>query len=105
MWGPMAAAAAATVDASGAFAVKTKMLPSGSNPGVSVRGRSFAVNEIRVLQKLDVAGRLAHARQQHRRVAELLLGMRVDVEHVVPERIALIRGRHDRARREPGDPG
>src|SRR2546428_8030488 len=93
MCGPMAAAAVATADASSAFAVNTEMLPSEANAGVSVRGRSFAVDEIGVLEELDVPRRLPHTRQQNRRVAELLLRVRMDVQHVVPERKALFRRR------------
>src|SRR5438094_4000886 len=86
MCGPMAAAAAATADASGAFAVTTKMLPPGAHARVSFRTRSFAVEEIGVLEELDVPRRLPHPRQQNGGVAELLLRVRVDVEHVVPKR-------------------
>src|SRR6267378_6762314 len=93
MCGPMAAAAVATADASSAFAVNTEMLPSEANAGVSVRGRSFAMQEIGVLEKLDVPRRLPHPRQQNGRVAELLLRMRMDVQQVVPERKPLLRRR------------
>src|SRR5439155_15508233 len=86
MCGPMAAAAAATADASGAFAVTTKMLPPGAHARVSFRTRSFAVKEIGVLEELDVSRRLPHPRQQNGGIAELLLRVRMDVEHVVPKR-------------------
>src|SRR5438445_10016200 len=86
MCGPMASAAADTADASGALAVTTKMLPPGSHARVSFRTRSFAVEEIGVLEELDVSRRLPHPRQQNGSVAELLLRVRVDVEHVVPKR-------------------
>src|SRR5205807_4707608 len=86
MCGPMAAAAAATADASGAFAVTTKMLPPGAHARVSFRTRSFAGEEIGVLEELDVPRRLPHPRQQDGGVAELLLRVRVNVQHVVPKR-------------------
>src|SRR5438132_5597251 len=93
MCGPMAAAAAATADASGAFAVTTKMLPPGAHARVSFRMRSFAGEEIGVLEELDVPRRLPHPRQQNGRVAELLLRVRMDVQQVVPERKPLLRRR------------
>src|SRR5437763_13031360 len=113
MCGPMAAAAAATADASGAFAVTTKMLPPGAHARVSFRTRSFAMEEIGVLEELDVPRRLPHPRQQNGGVAELLLRVRVDVEHVVPKRqsfggsgleIVDLREASVVGRREPGCP-
>src|SRR6266566_7241048 len=91
MCGPIAAAAAATADASGAFALTTttKMLPPGAHARVSFRTRSFAVEKIGVLEELDVSRRLPQPRQQNGGVAELLLRVRVDVEHVVPKRKSL----------------
>src|SRR2546427_2786430 len=100
MCGPMAAAAAATAETSAAFAVNTDMLPPGTHSRVSVRGRSLSVHEVGVGEELDVAGRLPHPRQQHGRVAELLLRVSVDVQDVIPKRVALLRRRHDLARPE-----
>src|SRR3989440_6462226 len=98
MCGPMAAAAAATADASAAFAVNTGMLPPRTHSRVSVRGLSM--HEVGVGEELDVAGRLAHPRQQHGRVAELLLRVGMDVQDVIPERVALLWRRDDLARPE-----
>src|SRR5438093_4120242 len=93
MCGPMASAAAETADASGAFAVTTKMLPPDPHPRVSNRARSFAMEEMGVLEERDVPRRLPHPGQQNGRVAELLLRVGMDVQHVVPERKPLLRRR------------
>src|SRR5204862_6842315 len=92
MCGPIAAAASATEDASSVLTATAVMLPSSARSCVSVRGRSL-VDVIGVVEEVDISWRLPEARQQHGRVAELLLGVRVDVQHVVPERKALLRRR------------
>src|SRR6202165_663220 len=88
MCGPIAAAASATADASSVLVVTSVMLPSTARSCVSVRGRSF-VNVIGVVEEVDIPRGLPHPRQQHGRVAELLLRVRMDMQHVVPEREAL----------------
>src|SRR6266550_1415841 len=92
MCGPIAAAASATEDASSVLTATAVMLPSPARSCVSVRGRSL-VDVIGVVEEVDIPWRLPEPRQQHGGVAELLLGVRVDVEHVVPERKTLLRRR------------
>src|SRR2546428_907675 len=53
-----------------------------------------------VIEELDVAGGLAHPREQHRGVAQLLLGVRVDVEDVIPKGVTLLRRGRGRARHQ-----
>src|SRR5438309_120980 len=92
MCGPIVAAASATADASSVLVVTAVMLPVALPRPVSVRGRSL-VDVVGEVEEVDVARRLAHSGQQHRRVAQLLLRMRVDVQQVVPERKAFLRRR------------
>src|SRR5438552_1584896 len=92
MCGPIAAAASATADASSVFIATAVMLPVSLPRAVSVRGRSL-VDVIGVVEEVDIPRRLPEPGQQHGRVAELLLGVRVDVQHVVPERKTLLRRR------------
>src|SRR4029077_8435694 len=91
MCGSIAAAASATADASSVLVVTTAMLPSRSRSRVSVRGRSL-VDVIGVVEEVDIPRRLPESSQKHGRVAQLLLGMRVNVEHVVPKGKPLRRG-------------
>src|SRR5437867_2087891 len=92
MCGPIAAAASATAVASSSRTFTAAMLPSAARSCVSVRGRSL-VQVVGEVEEVDVPRRLAHPRQQHRRVAELLLRVCVDVQQVVPEWKAFFRRR------------
>src|SRR5205814_1374185 len=92
MCGPIAAAASATENASSVLTATAVMLPSPTRSCVSVRGRSL-VDVIGVVEEVDISWRLPEPRQQHGGVAELLLRVCVDVQHVIPERKALFRRR------------
>src|SRR5436190_5968499 len=115
MCGAIAAAASVTAVASSTRVFTSVMLPEARPSSVSVRclspvGRACPVAAVvglvapmqivGVVEELEIPRRLAHPCEQHRYVAELLRRMRLDVEHVVPERVPLLRRRHCGARRE-----
>src|SRR5438477_11949271 len=115
MCGAIAAAASVTAVAWSSRVFTTVMLPAPRRCAVSVRclspvggavpvaavvGLVAAMQIVGVVEELHVPRRVPHPCQQHRGVAELLGGVRLDVEYVVPERVPLFRRRHDLARRK-----
>src|SRR5438132_2407959 len=104
MCGAIAAAASVTAVASSTRVFTSVMLPEARPSSVSVRclspvggacpvaavvGLVAAMQIVGVVEELHVPRRVPHPCQQHRGVAELLGRVSLDVEHVVPERVAL----------------